>query len=175
MVGTLAAKSSPSFVKLFFLFVPVLLSCMVASADVASVRREVTRVDARKLAMKSYDSSNLSSEGAKISIGRDGRGAPRKIVARIYGESGQKQDTIYLQNGLPLFMLSVVNHYKAPLSAASKAVTISLIETRVYFEKGRLIQKREGKKIVTLSASQKRTLERQTKATIRTYLAQAKK
>ena len=160
--------------KLFSLLVPVLLLCASAKADVAAVRREVARIDARKLAFKSYDNSDLSTEGARITIKRDGQGTPRKIVATIYGESGQKEEKVYLQNGLPLFVFSVETRYNVPLGSSTKIRVDLQTETRLYFEKGHLIQKREDENIVPLSASQKRAIERETKATIRAYLTPPK-
>lgn len=140
-----------------------------AQADVAAVRREVARVDALKLSVQTQTRTDLSTEGARISVRRDAKGAPRKIDADITGEGGRKHETIYLQNGAPLFVYSVEERYDKPMYLPDFKV-VSRIETRLYFEKGRLIQKRVGKKILELSRAQARQLQRETVDEVRDFL-----
>lgn len=156
------------------LFTPVLLICSLARADVKTVRREVARIDARKLALKTSERTDLSTEGAQISVYCDTQKTPHKIVARIYGESGQLKETIYLQQNQLLFVFSVEERYQSPLGTTSPVKVASRTETRLYFDKGRLTEKRMGKKQLSLTATQKRTIEKQTRDSIRTYLSPAK-
>ncbi len=153
----------------FSFLVPVLLLCAVARADVASVRRQVAHIDAMKLSQKTYDRSDLSSEGAQISMWRDGKGITHKIVGHIYGETGREHDTIYLNNDLPVFMLIVKEHYKGPISPTVKVG--SRTEMRLYFEKGQLFQMRDGNKIVTMTAAQKREWSEGMRGIVKSHLA----
>ena len=141
-----------------------------AGADVASVRREVAHINALKISTKSSDRSDLSAEGAQILVGRDAKSTPRKIVAHIYGESGRRDDTIYLQGGKALFRLSVEERYARPIGVSSHVKIVSRVETRLYFSGGNLIQERIGKKVMTLTQTQKSAIERETVASINSYL-----
>jgi len=142
----------------------------VARADVASVRREVARIDALKLSTKSSDRTDLSTKGAQVLIGRASKGTPRKIVAHIYGETGRHDDTMYLQGGKPLFVFSVEDRYARPIGVSSHVKVVSHIETPLYFGNARLIQERIGKKVVLLTPFQKSKVEQETLKSIQSYL-----
>lgn len=155
------------------LVLPILvMMCGIARADVAAVRREVARINALKLSTKSTDRADFSSEDAQILVGRDAKGSPRKIVAHILGETGRRADTMYLQNGKPLFRFSVEDRYAEPIGVSSRVKVFSHLETRLYFDSGRLIQKRVGKKIVTLTRAQKQKIEFQTFEDVKGYLSE---
>ena len=152
-------------------FVPLLLLCSVALADVASVRREVGRINALKLSTQTRDRTDLSTEGAQILVGRDAKGAVRKIVAHIFGETGRQDETIYLQNGKPLFVFSVEQRYDQPIGVSSRVKVVSRVETRLYFSNGKLISKRVGSKATKVTRTQKAQIESQTFALLRDYLS----
>ncbi|RYX85641.1 hypothetical protein EON83_04695 [bacterium] len=154
-----------------FLLTLLLLSSL-AHADVAAVRRKVANIDAMKLSSKAYKRMDLSSEGAEISIWRDNKGAPRKIVARIYGEMGRKLDTIYLEKGLPLFLFTVDEGYDGPLSLSVKVARRT--ETRFYFDNGKLFLKREGSKTVPLTNTQKQAGNKMARDMVQLYKARGK-
>ncbi|BCM90364.1 hypothetical protein IAD21_02216 [Abditibacteriota bacterium] len=151
------------------LFIPVLLLCSVVHADVTSVRGKVTHINAMKLASKTYNRTDLSSEGAQISIWRDAKGVPRKIAGHIYGEMGREHDTIYLENGLPVFLLTIKERYDGPLSVSVKVKERT--EMRLYFEKGNVFQRRDGNKVVSMSAAQKQEGNKLVRDMIKVYLA----
>ncbi|RYG57575.1 hypothetical protein EON80_28130 [bacterium] len=151
---------------------PALLLCSIAHADVASVRRRVANIDSMKLSSKTYNRADLSSEGAEISVWRDAKGAPRKVVARIYGEMGQVHDTIYLEKGLPLFLFTIDESYDGPLSLSVKVAKRQ--ETRLYFDNGKLFLKREGTKTVPLTSAQKQAGNKLARHTIELYLVPGK-
>ncbi|BCM90365.1 hypothetical protein IAD21_02217 [Abditibacteriota bacterium] len=130
-------------------------------ADVASVRREVARIDAMKLTTESRQSDGLVTHWTFIDVFRDSNRMPRKISTTCFIGEVVTHETIYLQGGTPLFVLSNESTITGTLRT----------QTRLYFDKGRLIEKRVGKKSLPLSAAQKRNIETNTQKRIRTYLS----
>lgn len=153
----------------FSLLIPIVILCACASADVASVRREVTRVEAMKLTTESRGGDGLFIPLVTVSVSRDSQGVPRKIELRSSGASKQKRETIYLQGGLPLFVS--VKEDKLSIDAKDNLKVTALSETRLYFDKGHLIEERVGKKLMPLNAARKISIEANTKKRIRSYLS----
>jgi hypothetical protein len=146
---------------------------LTARADVPSVRREVAQIDRAlpSLARQTSDRTDLSTEGARITI-YGAKKSPRKIRAEIFGESGRKTETIYLSAGTPLFRFSVEERYLVPLPQKPIGKVVSRVETRFYFQNGRLFEMRVGATKSRLSAASKARIEAQTREDVRQYLSQ---
>ena len=129
-----------------------------ARADVSSVQRAVHKIDAAKMPVTTTSRSDLSAEGAEITVYGNPK-APRKITARVFGCSFQTHERLYFQDGLPLFFFSVEEFYDGPLSPPVRVA--HRVETRLYFEHGHVMQQRIGRRVVALNAAQKVALERE--------------
>lgn len=155
-----------------FLWVTLGPLTLTARADVPAVRREVAQIERAlpSLSKRTRDRFDLSTEGARITIYGAFR-SPRKIRAEIFGEGGRKTEAIYLRSGAPIFRSSVEERYERPMTDKLDVNLASRIETRFYFQNGRLFEMRTGTTKSPLSAASKRRIEAQTREIVRQYLA----
>ena len=131
----------------------VLVFSMAGSAQtekqIAAIRSEIRQINkgSAKYAKKTKNLDNLSTEGAEVTYYTSGKGL-KKIVAKIYGESGNSVAEYFYVGEDLIFVFEKSNYYDEPLQGSRTPKVARTEETRAYFEGGKCIRLLNGKKIV---------------------------
>jgi hypothetical protein len=139
-------------------------STPTASARYAQINREIGRY-----AIVKRDLSGYSVEGGTLHAYLL-HGAPRKLVAHHYGESGQAAEEYYFWNNRLFFVLRAVFTYDQPLGHKPSGKMKRTGEHRFYFSNGKLVRWQEGRKLRPLSSQQAKDYEEYTLLIAREFL-----
>ncbi len=115
-----------------------------AGAVVASIRREVQRIEALRLnARHTIRLEGFSAEGGEARVFMEG-GRVARIAVMHFGESGRTAETVYFRGGSPIFVFRRSMRYDRLFGKVQ-----STEEDRFYFDRGRMIRWRgAGLKLV---------------------------
>ena len=108
-----------------------------AADDVAATRARTAAVEraAPKATIVKRELQGYSLEGGQLTAYFQ-KGAPLKIVAKHFGESGRVTDELYFWQGRLFFFLSTLESYQKPLGAAGSPGVITAKQQRYYFKNG---------------------------------------
>lgn len=139
------------FILLAAIAIVVFASASFAQTEkqIAAIRAEVQAINkgAAKYTKKTKNLYDLSTEGAEVTYYTSGKDL-KKIVAKIYGESGNKTNEYFYQGEDLIFVFEKLNHYDNPIGAATSPKVVRVEETRAYFEGGKCIRLLNGKKTI---------------------------
>ncbi len=123
--------------------------------QIATIRTEVQAINkaSAQYTKKTKILYDLSTEGAEVTYYTSGKGL-KKIVAKIYGESGNKTNEYFYQGEDLIFVLEKLNHYDKPIGAAKSPKVVRVEETRAYFEGGKCIRLLNRKKTIKANTSE---------------------
>lgn len=139
------------FIVLVVTAIVVLTSAAFTQTEkqIAAIRTEVQAINkgAAKYTKKTKNLYDLSTEGAEVTYYTSGKGL-KKVIAKIYGESGNKTNEYFYQGEDLIFVFEKLNHYDKPIGVTNSPKVVRVEETRAYFEGGKCIRLLNGKKTI---------------------------
>lgn len=104
-----------------------------------SIRARYAQInrDLKRYTRVETDLMDESTEGGRLTAYYF-KGAPRKLVARYYGETGRATEEYYFWNNSLFFVLRAEERYRNPIGVDSSPTVRSRQEDRYYFARGRL-------------------------------------
>jgi hypothetical protein len=114
------------------------------STLISRIRKECTLIerDASKYRRLERPCDGMSAEGGLLTAYYEGKSL-RKLVVKLYGESGKSTIEFYVHNGMPLFILRTDMEYKRPIGpppfGSWTRRVIRTVQSRYYLDRGRLI------------------------------------
>ena len=113
--------------------------CSHAADDVAATRARYAAVNksAPKATIVKRELQGYSLEGGQLTAYFQ-KGAPLKIVAKHYGESGRATNELYFWQGRLFFVLETRENYEVPIGvSATPGKVASREQNRFYFKNGK--------------------------------------
>ena len=117
--------------------------------QIAVIRAEVQQINksSAKYTKMTKNLNNLSAEGAEVTYYSSGKGL-KKIVAKIYGETGNTINEYFYQGEDLIFVFQKANRYDKPIDGGRAPKTVKVEELRAYLEGGKCIRLLKGKKTI---------------------------
>lgn len=102
------------------------------------IRQKCAQIDAQSqgVTRRTVVAFGMAHEGSEITA-LELKGQTRKMHVTHFGTQGQHRETIYLENGRPIWVTRIETIYDAPLSGR----VVEREKEELYFQNGRLIQR----------------------------------